>query len=68
MPENARKIGESITEVLEYKPANIYVRKIIRPKYVVESNDQQTTIAIAPLPSLPVPEGNAGASVIAHIW
>lgn len=67
VPENARKIGESITEILEYKPANIYVRKIIRPKYVVESNDQQTTIAIAPLPSLPIPKGNAGASVIAHI-
>lgn len=67
VPENARKIGESITEILEYKPANIYVRKIIRPKYVVEAGDEQTKITIAPLPSLPIPKGNAGASVIAHI-
>lgn len=67
IPENAKKIGESITEVLEYEPANIYVRKIIRPKYVVESSDEQTKIAIAPLPKLPIPKGNAGASMIAHI-
>lgn len=67
IPENAKKIGENITEILEYEPANIYVRKIIRPKYIVESSDEQTKIAIAPLPSLPIPKGNAGASMVAHI-
>lgn len=67
IPENAKKIGENITEILEYEPANIYVRKIIRPKYVVESSDEQTKIAVAPLPSLPIPKGNAGASMVAHI-
>lgn len=67
LPENARKIGESITEILEYEPANIYVRKIIRPKYIVETNDEATQITVAQLPSLPIPKGNAGASVIAHI-
>jgi transposase len=67
IPENAKKIGESITEILEYEPANIYVRKIIRPKYVVETSDEQTKIAIAPLPPLPIPKGNAGASLVAHI-
>lgn len=67
IPENARKIGERITEVLEYESANIYVRKIICPKYIVETSDEQTKIEVAPLPSLPVPKGNAGASMIAHI-
>lgn len=67
IPENAKKIGESITEILEYEPANIYVRKIIRPKYITESNDEQTKIAVAPLPTLPIPKGNAGASIIAYI-
>jgi len=67
IPENAKKIGQSITEILEYEPANIYVRKIIRPKYVVETSDEQTQIAIAPLPLLPIPKGNAGASILAHI-
>lgn len=67
LPENAKKIGESITEILEYEPASIYVRRIIRPKYITETNDEATKIEIAPLPSLPVPKGNAGASMIAHI-
>jgi transposase len=67
LPENAQKIGESITEILEYEPASIYVRRIIRPKYITETNDEATKIEIAPLPSLPIPKGNAGASVIAHI-
>jgi transposase len=71
-PENidvtAKKIGEKITEILEYEPANIYVRKIIRPQYIVESSDEKTKIEIAQLPSLPIPKGNAGPSMIAHIW
>jgi transposase len=36
VPEGAKKIGEAITEILEYESANIYVRRIVRPKYIVE--------------------------------
>ena len=67
LPEGAKKIGEAVTEVLEYEPASIYVRKIIRPKYIVSSTDEQTTIAIAQLPALPIPRGNAGAGILAHM-
>jgi len=67
LPEGAKKIGEAVTEVLEYEPANIYVRRIIRPKYIVSSNDEQTKITLARLPSLPIPKGNAGAGILAHI-
>ncbi len=67
LPEGSKKIGEAVTEILEYEAANIYVRRIIRPKYIVESTDESTRIVIADLPSLPVPKGNAGASMIAHI-
>ena len=67
LPEGAKKIGETVTEVLEYEPANIYVRKIIRPKYIVSSNDERTQITIAGLPTLPIPKGNAGAGILAHI-
>jgi len=67
-PENItsghRKIGEEITEVLEMVPAKLYVRKIIRPKYI---NPETEKIIIADLPTLPVPKGIAGASVLAHI-
>ena len=67
IPEGSKKIGEAVTEILEYEPANVYVRRIIRPKYIVETTDEATRIEIAQLPSLPVPKGNAGASMIAHI-
>ena len=62
-PEH-KKIGEEITEVLEMVPAKLYVRKIIRPKYI---NPQTEKIIVAELPSLPIPKGNAGASILAHI-
>ena len=59
----AVKIGEVITEVLEYTPGKLFVTKYIRPKYAI-SLDQ---IVIGALPSLPIPRGNAGASVISHL-
>jgi transposase len=67
LPSNAKKIGDAITEVIEYEPASAYVRRIIRPKYIIEQNDEQTRIVVAPLPCLPIPKGNAGASMLAHI-
>jgi len=67
IPEDAKKIGEAVTEVLEYEPASAYVRRIVRPKYIVEQNDEETRIVIAPLPTLPIPKGNAGASMISHL-
>jgi len=67
LPEGAKKIGEAVTEILEYEPANIYVRRIVRPKYIVSATDERTTISIAQLPTLPIPKGNAGAGILAHI-
>ncbi|MBK7173633.1 MAG: hypothetical protein IPH84_10480 [Bacteroidales bacterium] len=67
LPEDAKKIGEAVTEVLEYEPTSAYVRRMVRPKYNVEHTDEETRIAIAPLPTLPNPKGNAGASMIAPL-
>ena len=67
LPEDAKKIGELVTEVLEYEPASIYVRQIVRPKYIVKQNDEETIIVTANLPALPIRKGNAGASMLAHI-
>lgn len=67
LPEGAKKIGETITEVLEFTPANVFVRQIVRPKYIVSQDDEKTQISIAAMPSLPIPKGNAGASLLAHI-
>lgn len=67
VPAGAKHIGDEVTEVLEYDPANIYVRRIVRPKYIVTSDDESTKIAIAELPLLPIPKGNAGSSMITQI-
>jgi len=67
IPEGAKKIGDAITEILDYIPGRFQVRHIKRPKYLIETNDEQTTIAIAELPSLPIPKGNADAGLLAHI-
>ncbi|MCP3926137.1 MAG: IS66 family transposase [Desulfobacterales bacterium] len=75
IPENARKIGENITEVLEYEPGKIYVRRIVRPKYVIdnpqktEEFDSDRIIVTADMPSdLPLLSSNAGAGFLAHLF
>ena len=67
LPENAKKIGETITEVLDYQPADLFVRQIVRPKYIISSTDEKTEIVIAQLPSLPIAKGNAGTGLISQI-
>jgi transposase len=62
---NAKKIGELITEVLDYTPGKLYVRRIIRPKYVLASEEG---IVSAELPTLPIPKSNAGPGLLAHIF
>lgn len=59
----AVKIGEVVTEILEYIPGKIYVKRYVRPKYAVSSEE----IVIADLPSLPIPRGNAGPGLLAQL-
>lgn len=62
LAEGAKKIGEVITEILEYNPGRLYVKRYVRPKYV-----QAEKILIAQLPTLPIPQGNAGPGLLAHL-
>jgi len=64
VPEGSKKIGQEVTEVMEYQKAEIYVKKFIRPKYALP---QEEGIKIGQLPSLPIPKGNAGPSLLSHI-
>ncbi len=59
---NSNKIGEKVTEVLEYTPGKLYVHKTVRPVY---KEDGQ--IKVADLPTQVIPGGNAGASVLAYV-
>ncbi|MBT4400819.1 MAG: IS66 family transposase [Bacteroidetes bacterium] len=66
--ENWIRIGQEITEVLEHKPGELYVRQIIRPKYALKKETQdQANVKIAKLPMLPLPRSNAGASLLADL-
>lgn len=58
------KIGEVITEVLDYKPGKLIVTRYVRPKYALP-DDQG--IVIGQLPSLPIPRGNVGSGLLAQL-
>lgn len=57
------KVGEERTEILSYQPCKVYIRVLIRPKYV----DKDEGFHIADLPSLPITKGNADARLLSHI-
>lgn len=59
-----KKIGEEITEELEYEEAKLYVNKYIRPKYAKEMDEG---IIIAELPNRIIPKGIPGVGLLSHI-
>jgi len=65
----SKKIGEEITEILEYNPGRLFVKRYVRPKYAKQENPEtlETKILIGDLPTLPIPKGNAGPGLLAHL-
>lgn len=65
---NLVKIGEQISEYVEYSPASLTIIRTIRPKYAKpDKQDLHTKVLIAKLPSRPIPKSIAGASLLAFI-
>jgi len=62
--ERMRKVGEDVTEVLEYIPSRFEVVRHVRPAY---SCAKCEAMSQAPMPALPIPRAMAGASTIAHV-
>ena len=58
-----RKIGEEITEELDLKPASLFVRRYIRPRYV----SKEETFHMAVLPARPIEKGMPGAGLLSAI-
>jgi transposase len=58
------KIGEEITETLEYTPASLVKKRTIRPKYARANGEG---VLIGQLPSRPLPKAIAEASLLAYI-
>lgn len=58
------KLGEDVTEVLDYVPAHFKVIRHVRPKYSCKDCE---TIRQSEVPSMPITKGKAGAGLLAHI-
>ena len=59
-----RRLGEDVTEVLEYVPGSFRVIRHMRPKFSCRSCE---STAQAPAPSLPIRRGRAGAGLLANV-
>jgi transposase len=58
------KLGEDITEELEYIPGRFVVNKIIRPRMACRRCE---AISQAPLPSRPIERGRPSPGLLAHV-
>jgi transposase len=59
-----RRLGEDVTEVLEYVPGSFRVTRHVRPKMSCRCCE---SITQAPVPSLPINRGLAGPGLLAHV-
>jgi transposase len=59
-----RKLGEDVSEMLEYVPASFFVIRHVRPKLSCTKCDQ---IVQAAAPSRPIERGVAGPGLLAHV-
>jgi transposase len=58
------KIGEDVTEELDYEPGKLYVNRYVRPKYARQGGDG---VVIATLPTRPIEKGIAGPGLLSHL-
>jgi transposase len=59
-----RKVGEAVTEVLEYVPSSFKVIEYVRPAVSCRTCE---TMLQAPPPSLPIERGRPGPALLAHV-
>lgn len=59
-----RRLGEDVTEVLDYVPGRFRVIRHVRPRWSCRACE---TITQAPPPSLPIARGRATAGLLAHV-
>jgi transposase len=57
------KIGEEITEELDLKPATLFIRRYIRPRYV----SREETFHVGVLPVRPIEKGMPGPGLLAQL-
>ena len=62
-----KKIGDEVTEVLDYVPAEFYVKQYIRPKYVQPLDKTAATVITASLPERMMQKCMAGEGLLSQI-
>lgn len=63
--QEKQRIGEEVTEELDYVPASFVVRQHVRGKYACKAC--QDGVVIADLPARPIEKGRPGTGLLAHI-
>jgi transposase len=61
-----RKIGQEVSETLDYRPPKLVVIRRERPKYIDPMNEERGVI-VAPLPPRPIEKGMAEPGLLATI-
>jgi hypothetical protein len=61
------KIGEEVSEKLDYTPSSLFVRRIVRPKYVVRFETKPDELKIAELPPEALPKSKAAPGLVADV-
>jgi transposase len=64
------RIGADVSERLDYHPASLFVRQVVRPTYACrfcERAGEDPQFVQPPLPPEPIPRGTAAAGLLAHI-
>lgn len=59
-----RRLGEDVTEELEYVPGRFIVNRIVRPRLACSGCER---FVQAPLPSRPIERGRSGPGLLAHV-
>src|SRR3546814_3045270 len=59
-----RRLGEDVTEILEYRPGRFHVIRHLRPKF---SCRRCEAITQAAMPDLPIERGRPGPGLLAHV-
>lgn len=59
-----RRIGEDVTEELEYVPGRFIVNRVVRPRFACSGCESFTQ---APLPSRSIERGRPGPGLLAHV-
>jgi len=62
-----RRVGYEVTEVMEYIPGELYVKRYLRPVYVQQTSDTETTFFTASLPGRMLEKCMAGESLLAQM-